>query len=143
MEIEKAIGICKNLLKIEYDGCFGTKVYHPHSMSIEDVEAIETVLKEFERLKEENTDLKELYVKVAKNIKEKGNLELAEYMLAQIEATPTFTTWEDYKTWVSKDKIRAKIEYYENALDDDFADIEDYLKMKYGKEVLKELLEEE
>lgn len=44
MEIEKAIGICKNLLKIEYDGCFGTKVYHPHSMSIEDVEAIETVL---------------------------------------------------------------------------------------------------
>ena len=44
MEIEKAIGICKNLLKIEYDGCFGTNVYHPHSMSIEDVEAIETVL---------------------------------------------------------------------------------------------------
>ena len=27
-------------------------------------------------------------------------------MLAQIQAVPTFSSWEEYKTWISKDKIR-------------------------------------
>ena len=45
---------------------------------------------------------------------------------------------------ISKDKIIEKLDYYTMSLkDDDFADDEDYNKMKYGKQVLKDLLEEE
>ena len=67
-------------------------------------------------------------------LKETGQKELAKAIETVLNALDNS---------ISKDKIRAKIEYYENALDDDFADIEDYLKMKYGKEVLEELLKEE
>lgn len=46
--------------------------------------------------------------------------------------------------YIEKDKIREKLDYYTMSLkDDDFADDEDYNKMKYGIQVLKELLEEE
>lgn len=68
--------------------------------------AIETVLQELNMLEKENTDLKDLYIRIAKHQDKLGHFELSEYMLAQIEATPTFTTWEEYTTWVSKDKIR-------------------------------------
>lgn len=51
---------------------------------------------------------------------------------------------EKLKDSISKDKIREKLDYYTMSLkDDDFADDEDYNKMKYGKQVLEELLEEE
>lgn len=68
--------------------------------------AIETVLQKLNMLEKENTDLKDLYIRTAKHQDKLGHFELSEYMLAQIEATPTFTTWEEYTTWVSKDKIR-------------------------------------
>lgn len=92
MEIEKAIGICKNLLKIEYDGCFGTKVYHPHSMLIEDIEAIETVLKELERLRQ--------------------------LVAGEINQFINDAKVDLYLNYVSKDKIRAKIEELEKDLQD-------------------------
>lgn len=67
------------------------------------IEQLETKVKELEK---ENTDIKEVYIRTAKHLDKKGHFELSEYMLAQIEATPTFTTWEEYTTWISKDKIR-------------------------------------
>ena len=71
---------------------------------------IEKQSKEIEELKEDNTELKRTYLRTAKHQENIGHIELAHYMLAQIQAVPTFTTWEDYKTWVDKDKIKAKIE---------------------------------
>jgi len=71
------------------------------------IEQLENKVKELEK---ENTDIKEVYIRTAKHLDKKGMLELSEYMLAQIEATPTFTTWEEYTTWISKQEIREKIE---------------------------------
>lgn len=71
--------------------------------TFEYIDQLETKVKELEK---ENTDIKEVYIRTAKHLDKKGMFELSEYMLAQIEATPTFTTWEEYTTWVSKDKIR-------------------------------------
>lgn len=71
-----------------------------------DKEDFETILNLVEKQEKENTNLKDLYKRTAKHLDKKGHLELSEYMLAQIEATPTFTTWEEYTTWVSKEKIR-------------------------------------
>lgn len=68
--------------------------------------------KEIEKQKKENIDLKELYVRVAKHQEKIGHTELAEYMLAQIQAIPTFTTWEEYTTWVSKDDLRKILDKY-------------------------------
>lgn len=62
--------------------------------------------KEIEKNQKENTDLKELYMRIANNFEKRGKTEIAEYMLAQIQAVPTFSSWEEYKTWISKDKIR-------------------------------------
>lgn len=74
------------------------------------------VLKENEELKRKNEELKVLYIRTAKHQEKIGHTELAGYMLAQIEAVPTFTTWEEYTTWVDKDKIR---EFIKNELPDD------------------------
>ena len=89
--------------------------------------------KEIEKQEKENTDLKELYIRTAKHQEKIGHVELAEYMLAQIEAVPTFTTWEEYTTWVSKDSIRKILDKYKTK-EIDFAP-------EFYKEI-KELLEE-
>lgn len=58
---------------------------------------------------------KEQQEKIEKQEKENIDLvELAEYMLAQIQAIPTFTTWEEYTTWVSKEKIRETLILFKN-----------------------------
>ncbi len=75
------------------------------------IEQLENKVKELEK---ENTDIKEVYIRTAKHLDKKGMLELSEYLLAQIEATPTFTTWEEYTTWVNKQVIRDKIKRIEN-----------------------------
>lgn len=142
MEIEKAIKILEEFVKIDRSMRSEAEYFSDYDKFCEErCVAIETVLKEFERLKEENTDLKELYVRVTKNIKEKGNLELAEYMLAQIEATPTFTTWEDYKTWVSKDKIREYIKELNSKIFN--ADEIETVFIIKQIQILEELLKEE
>ena len=41
-------------------------------------------------LKEENELLRDLYWRTARHLKENGKVELADYMLAQINAVPTF-----------------------------------------------------
>ena len=95
--------------------------------------AIETVLQELNMLKKENTDLKDLYIRTAKHQEKIGHTGLADYMLAQIQAVPTFTTWEEYTTWVSKEdlrKILRKFKYDEN-----------YTTMEFYKDI-KKLLEE-
>ena len=79
-------------------------------------ECLRRVLKENEELKRKNEELKVLYIRAAKHQEKIGHTELAGYMLAQIEAVPTFTTWEEYTTWVDKDKIR---EFIKNELPDD------------------------
>lgn len=92
-EEEKAIEIVKN---IEYN----KNIFMHESL------AIAKVLSIIKKQQKENTDLKDLYIRTAKHLDKRGHFELSEYMLAQIEATPTFTTWEEYTTWVSKAKIR-------------------------------------
>ena len=77
---------------------------------------IQSLRHKMEKQEKENTDLKELYIRTAKHQEKIGHTELAGYMLAQIEAVPTFTTWEEYTTWVDKDKIR---EFIKNELPDD------------------------
>ena len=95
--------------------------------------ATETVLKAFEDKDKEIIDMREMIVRVAKSLEKKGKYELSEYILAQIEATPTFTTWEDYTTWIPKKKIEDKIEELRGRWD--FAGEEVI-------EILQELLEE-
>ena len=68
---------------------------------------VEEKIKELDK---ENTDIKDVYIRTAKHLDKKGMFELSEYMLAQIETTPTFTTWEEYTTWISKQVIQDKIE---------------------------------
>lgn len=77
---------------------------------------IQSLRHKMEKQEKENTYLKELYIRTAKHQEKIGHTELAGYMLAQIEAIPTFTTWEEYTTWVDKDKIR---EFIKNELPDD------------------------
>ena len=77
-----------------------------------DRDNLNIVLDIIEKQEKENMDLKELYVRVAKHQEKIGHTELAEYMLAQIQAIPTFTTWEEYTTWVSKDDLRKILAKY-------------------------------
>lgn len=77
-----------------------------------DRDNLNIVLDIIEKQEKENMDLKELYVRVAKHQEKIGHTELAEYMLAQIQAIPTFTTWEEYTTWVSKDDLRIILDKY-------------------------------
>ncbi len=77
-----------------------------------DRDNLNIVLGIIEKQEKENMDLKELYVRVAKHQEKIGHTELAEYMLAQIQAIPTFTTWEEYTTWVSKDDLRKILDKY-------------------------------
>ena len=77
-----------------------------------DRDNLNIVLDIIEKQEKENMDLKELYVRVAKHQEKIGHTELAEYMLAQIQAIPTFTTWEEYTTWVSKDDLREILDKY-------------------------------
>lgn len=97
---------------------------------LREVQSLSHKLKKQEK---ENTDLKELYIRTAKHQEKIGHVELAEYMLAQIEAVPTLTTWEEYTTWVSKDSIRKILDKYKTK-EIDFAP-------EFYKEI-KELLEE-
>ena len=104
------------------------------------VNKLENKVKELEK---ENTDIKEVYIRTAKHLDKKGMLELSEYLLAQIEATPTFTTWEEYTTWVSKQAIRDKIELYKRleieSFNKDSIQADEYRAII---KVLQELLEE-
>ena len=77
-----------------------------------DRDNLNIVLDIIEKQEKENMDLKELYVRVAKHQEKIGHTELAEYMLAQIQAIPTFTTWEEYTTWVSKDDLKEILDKY-------------------------------
>lgn len=77
-----------------------------------DRDNLNIVLDIIDKQEKENMNLKELYVRVAKHQEKIGHTELAEYMLAQIQAIPTFTTWEEYTTWVSKDDLRKILDKY-------------------------------
>lgn len=77
-----------------------------------DRDNLNIVLDIIEKQEKENMNLKELYVRVAKHQEKIGHTELAEYMLAQIQAIPTFTTWEEYTTWVSNDDLRKILDKY-------------------------------
>ena len=77
-----------------------------------DRDNLNIVLDIIEKQEKENMDLKELYVRLEKHQEKIGHTELAEYMLAQIQAIPTFTTWEEYTTWVSKDDLRKILDKY-------------------------------
>ena len=108
-------------------------------LDLQDLKSLRTLYDLYEKNIKENTDLKSLYLRIAKHQKEIGHTELANYMLAQIQAIPTFTTWEDYTTWVSKDKIREKIKYYEELLKTNPKDEE---ILRHIIQALNEILEE-
>ena len=95
-----------NKMVHDYDVNMIDKVKGENVEQFKKIGELENKVKELEK---ENTDIKEVYVRVAKHLDKKGMLELSEFMLAQIEATPTFTTWEEYITWISKQVIRDKI----------------------------------
>lgn len=99
---------------------------------------IEKQSKEIEELKNKNMELKDTYIKVAKHQEKIGHEELSEYMLAQIEAIPTFTTWEEYYDFISKQKIKDKILYRQFELQQEYKDFEDDIVLN----TLQELLEE-
>lgn len=109
--------------------------------SVRALREIQSLRHKIEKQEKENTDLKELYIRVARNFEEKGKTEMAEYMLAQIQAVPTFTTWEEYTTWVSKDKIREKIKWVDEQMQNPEKE-QLYSNYRYTKNILNELLEE-
>ncbi len=88
-------------------------------LKVVETKYFDKLIKFVKETQKENIDLKELYIRTAKHQEKIGHVELAEYMLAQIQAVPTFTTWEEYTTWVSKDKIREILKYYEHTPADD------------------------
>lgn len=107
-EIEKLLS-CDNC---PFHACEGCEITWTDRKKIKEyIDQLENKVKELEK---ENTDIKEVYIRTAKHLDKKGMLELSEYLLAQIEATPTFTTWEEYTTWVNKQVIRDKIKRIEN-----------------------------
>ncbi|MCI8621342.1 MAG: hypothetical protein HFJ50_06440 [Clostridia bacterium] len=105
--------LSEDALKCEDDELIGIDAYAVGSITriLQYIDQLENKVKELEK---ENTDIKEVYIRTAKHLDKKGMLELSEYLLAQIEATPTFTTWEEYTTWVNKQVIRDKIKRIEN-----------------------------
>lgn len=80
--------------------------------SVRALREIQSLRHKIEKQEKENTDLKELYIRTAKHQEKIGHIELADYMLAQIQAVPTFTTWEEYTTWVSKEDLRKILDKY-------------------------------
>ena len=80
--------------------------------SVRALREVQSLRHKIEKENRENTDLKELYIRVAKYQEKNGHTDLAEYMLAQIQAIPTFTTWEEYTTWISKEDLRKILDKY-------------------------------
>lgn len=109
--------------------------------SVRALREIQSLRHKLEKQEKENTDLKELYIRTAKHQEKIGHTELADYMLAQIQAVPTFTTWEEYTTWVSKDKIREKIRWVDEQMQNPEKE-QLYSNYRYTKNILNELLEE-
>lgn len=99
----------------------------------------EQLYEKIKELKNKNMELKDTYIKVARHQEKIGHEELSEYMLAQIEAIPTFTTWEEYYDFISKQKIKDKIKELTKSQEADIG----YYEIKFAKNVLQELLEEE
>ena len=95
-----------------------------------DLDCIETVLKELERLQEENSELK---------LKERNRC-LGKYGEIEVHNVINKTLQEDY---IPKDKIREKIEElekeYKEALEENSTKA---FRLKCQVEILKELLEE-
>lgn len=138
-----------NELNKNKDSDFIGRVYYKNK-PIEDI--LQILLNLIEKQEKENTDLKELYIRTAKHQEKIGHVEFAEYMLAQIEAVPTFTTWEEYTTWVSKTKIRVLIQKLNNQIMEynikkaqgQETDIEyhEYIGIQIARDILIKLLEE-
>lgn len=85
-----------------------------HEIVLELIHKYKKQQKEIEKQNKENIDLKDLYIRTAKHQEKIGHVELAEYMLAQIQAIPIFTTWEEYTTWVSKEDLRKILDKYKH-----------------------------
>lgn len=91
------------------------------------------------RLTKDNLDLNMLYRRTASHFQEKGKFELADYMLAQIGAVPTWTDFDDYSNWISKDKIEAIIKELDKDIENTTR--EEFNKIEFAIVVLEELLE--
>lgn len=78
------------LIKDEYDKWAGEMIQEYHNLSSElNQKCVELEIK-LEKANEENKRLRDLYLNIAKNLDKKGLEGVSEYMLAQIDATPTF-----------------------------------------------------
>lgn len=78
------------LIKDEYDKWAGEMIQEYHNLSSElNQKCVELEIK-LEKANEENRRLRDLYLNIAKNLDKKGLEGVSEYMLAQIDATPTF-----------------------------------------------------
>ena len=71
---------------------------------------IEKQSKEIEELTTNQLDLKDKCIKIAKKLEEDNKPFVSEYILAQIGACPVWDCGEPYSNYISKDKIKAKIE---------------------------------
>lgn len=116
-EVKEAIELLHNEILSIKEGLEKGWYYGERYNLEQEIKKKETILNYISELEEENTNLKEMYIRTARNFDEKGKTEFAEYMLAQIEEIPTFTTWEEYITWVSKDKVRELKEKVHKTLD--------------------------
>ena len=152
--MEEDIKILEDFIKYFEAEAISTKYRRNISITVgeDDIQAIENLIKGYRELEEENTDLKDLYIRTAKHQHKIGHTELGDYMLAQIGAIPTFTTWEKYITWVPKSKIKEKIEELEKKILEYEAyrergketDVEyyDFIANSARKKVLQELMED-
>ena len=69
------------------------------------METIQKILKNNDELIQDNLNLRELYKRTAINLLENGKEELGEYLLAQIDETPTFGTMDLYRNWINRSKV--------------------------------------
>ena len=111
---QEAINTLRNYVKdFEYEG--------KYPYLVDSIICIDNLI---DKQQKENEELKDIYLRVAKCQEKKGNIEFAEYLLAQISAVPTFVTMnkEEIKAdipklnhdYISKDKIKKILNYEEN-----------------------------
>ena len=132
-EEKRAIEYIKNCLNDEYDFKNATRQKDKESHNI----ILNLIEKQQKEIVNDNLMLKRSQKIIGK--KQKEIEDLTTYILAQIGACPVWECGEPYSNYISKDKIKAKIEELNKK---SFKNDINYSEFYYKKEVLQSILKE-
>ena len=94
------------------------------------VRSMRKIFEEYKKYKQENYDLKELYLRTARHLQRIGKIEMSEYFLAQINACPTFIVDD-----INKKIIHLSDEEYRKVIENAQKDI----KQKYEDKIKEQI----